>query len=152
MPEKRSRNKHAQARSADTPLLRKIILSALRASFTAALTSLFLALAICALVLRAPDPTALLTPLALVALYISSLAGGFFSVRDRSDSPIVCGAASGILFMLLSSLASLFFPTELDSGRTFLTSALLHALIILFFCLGAYASVKMKKSKKRKRR
>ena len=152
MSDKRSKKKHSHTKSADTPTIYKIFLSALKASLIAFTTSFLLALVLSAITVKASDPTALLTPLSLVALYLSSFVGGFFSVRDKSDSAITYGAASGALFMLLYKIFALFLPTEASDERKFFVSALLHILIILFSCLGAYAALKMKKSKKRRRR
>ena len=152
MSDKRSKKKHLHAKSADTPLIYKIFLSALKSSLIAFTTSFLLALVLSAITVKASDPTALLTPLSLAALYLSSFVGGFFSVRDKGDSVLICGTASGALFMLLYKLCALFLPSEASDERKFLVSALLHILIIFFSCLGAYAAMKMKKSKKRKRR
>ena len=152
MSDKHSKKKHSRKNSADTPLIYKIFLSPLKASLIAFATSLILALVLSAVTLKASDPTALITPLSLAALYLSSFVGGFFSLRDKGDSVIICGTASGVLFMLLYKLCALFLPTEVSDERKFFVSALLHILIILFSCLGAYAAMKMKKRKKRKRR
>ena len=152
MSEKRSKKKHARKNSADTPPIYKIFLSAAKASLIALATSFLLTLILSAVTVKLSDPTALLTPLSLAALYLSAFVGGFFSLRDKGDSPLTLGASAGVLFMILQKLVSLFLPSELGSNHKFLTSALLHILIILFSCLGAYAALKMKKSKKRKRR
>ena len=152
MSDKRSRNKRSRTKSADTPHIYKIFLSSLKASLIAFAASFILALIFSVATLKTSDPTALLTPLSLIALYLSSFVGGFFSLRDKGDSPLAFGASTGVLFMLFQKLSALFLPSEYASERKFLTSALLHVLIILFSCIGAYVAMKMKKSKKRKRR
>ena len=152
MSDKRSKKKHSRSKGGDSPLIYKIFFSSIKASLIAFATSILLALIMSTVTLKTSDPTALLSPLSLVALYLSSLAGGFFSVRDKNDPTLLCGAFSGVLFMILHKLTALFLPSEFASDRKFLVSALLHILIILFSCLGAYAAVRMKKSKKRRRR
>ena len=149
---KKSKSKHSHAKGGNSPLIYKIFLSSLRASLIAFAISVLLALIMSAVTVKTADPTALLTLLSIASLYLSSFAGGFFSIRDKSDPTLLCGAFSGALFMLFYKFTALFLPSELGSGRKFLVSALLHILIILFSSLGAYAAAKVKKSKKRKRR
>ena len=149
---KRSKKTRSHAQGGDSPLIYKIFLSSLRASLTAFAISMILALIMSAVAVKSSDPTALLTPLSFAALYLSSLACGFFSIRDKIDSALTGGAFSGVLFMLFYKFTALFLPSELGSERNFFVSVLLHILIILFSCLGAFAAVKIKKSKKRKRR
>ena len=130
MSDNRSKKKRARKDPADIPPIYKILLSAARSSLIALALSVVLALVLSAIAVKLSDPTALLTPLSLVALYLSAFAAGFFSLRDKGDSALLLGASSGVLFMLFQKLVTLFLPSEQTSERSFLVSALLHILII----------------------
>ncbi len=122
-------------------------------SFKCAAIALAISLGLCALLAAAmlmlSDPLGLITPLALCALYISSFLSGFLCMKKTREGTLLCGVLSGSIFMLFYMLISLFMPPELSSKHSFLTSLLLHALILVFSVIGAYTA-KHSSGKKRK--
>lgn len=98
------------------------------------------------------DPTSLVSPLSLLALYICSFFSGFISLRSCGHSSLVCGLISGGIFMSFLIFLSFFFSSVLSSHYSFGVSLLLHALIVIFAIFGGYAGQKKPKRSHRPKR
>ena len=129
-----------------------ILSSAFKSALIALLTSLFLALIVSAIALRAKDPIEAVTPMSLAVLYICSFLSGFLCMKKLREGTLLCGALSGAIFMMLYISISLFLPKDFSSSRSFGISFLLHALMILFSICGAYIAKKGLGKRKKKRK
>ena len=89
-----------------------------------------------------PDPASLSTPLALAALALTSLLGGFVaSRRNGGESAALCGLCGGCLFTVILFILSLLFG---DGARATMTLGLsspaawgIHAGVVGLEILGA---------------
>ncbi len=144
-------SRHTQADPESTDIIRTLK-SSIKGGALGLFISVVLATLMCAVAYASPNPDALLSPLALAALYLSAFCAGAISARINGSSSLLCGIFSGGLFMLAYMLVSLFFPAELSAKYGFFVSFLFHSLIILMSILGGYAGQKRaKKSHKPKR-
>ncbi len=92
--------------------------------------SCFILLMIFSVVLSASSlPVSAARPIAMVALFISSLVGGFIASRILRERGLVIGALSGIAYFLLYMLIGLIFG-----------SAGIEASVILKFVIATVAS------------
>ena len=130
--------------------LASLFVCAIKSALIALGISLVLAAALSAASTLSSDPLSLVFPMSLAALYISSFLSGFLCMRKMREGTLLCGLFSGGIFMLIYMFISLFFPSEMSQGYSFLISLLLHSLIILFSLFGAHAG-RHKKTRKRKR-
>ncbi len=118
--------------------------------WTAGLSAVLLAL-FSAIVYATPDPGSLVLPAALAAAYIASFFGGLASSWINHGESIPCGLITGGGFFVILILLSLIIPGGAGSKIGFWASAGLHALIIIFSLLGAFAGTSLRESGKRKR-
>ncbi len=101
-----------------------------------------------------PDPTAPLLPIGLLIAAVTSFIGGFATRRLHGQAALICGLLHGTLLCSLMLVCSLFFvnaPAWVTSNYGNLTSALLHAGVILLSILGAYLAGQKRQPKRRKR-
>ena len=126
-----------------------IFMSALKSALISLVLSTILSITASALLLFYADPTSLVLPLSLAVLYLSSFAAGYICIKKVNEGALLCGITSGAMLWLFYSFLTLFFPAEISSERGFVTSLLLHSLIILFSVFGAYAA-RHRSSRKRK--
>ena len=116
------------------------------------LICLSLLLFVCALIcIYASDPHALLTPLAFLSIYASAFASGLFAARKNNfSSLLICGALSGLLYVLALSLI-LMLPFIATAATVDLRNTILmRALALPCSILGAICSPKRKSAKRRK--
>ncbi len=130
--------------------LASLLKSSLHGAIFALGLSVVLAFISCAIAFANKDPDALVFPLSMASLYISAFLGGLFSARKKEAPRLICGLCSGGVFMLAYMFISLFFPSQMSAGYSFVISLLLHSLIIVFSILGAM-SYRKKNTHKRKR-
>lgn len=87
------------------------------------------------------DPEALLAPLALSALVLTAVLGGFVASRRCGHSPIVCGSIGGVLFAFLLFVISLGFSDETRStltlGLTGGVNFFVHVGVVVLEIIGA---------------
>ena len=125
---------------ADNASLLSLLRASLKGTGIGLALSAILAVIICASILGLKNPGALVFPLSLGALYLSSFIAGLIATRANGGSALVCGLISGGSFMLSYMLISLFFSAELSARYGFWISLLFHALIIVFSVLGGYVA------------
>ena len=99
-----------------------------------------------------PDPDALITPLALVALLLSAFAGGFTTVKRTGSSPMLCGILCGGVITVFIMIAALVLQGVTGSGYEFWQAAILHAATVLFSTLGSFAGNAQRKVDPRRHR
>ena len=99
-----------------------------------------------------PDPTAFVTPLGYVTLFMAAFFGGFAASKINKRAPYLTSILTGVGFILLSAVSSLALPHTLSSGTELAVSILLRTLTLLTFPLGALVGIKASKPQKRKRR
>ncbi len=119
--------------------------------FWTCVLSLILLVLFSAIVYSTPDPGSLVLPTALAAAYLSAFFGGFAAAWLNRGDPLPCGLMTGGAFFVVMLLLSLVIPGGAESKVGFWTSAGLHALIILFSLLGAFAGTSLRESGRHKR-
>jgi putative membrane protein (TIGR04086 family) len=142
------KNKKTNAQSGFYSIFRPILLSILS---TAAI-SVALLLAGTAAAYLTPDPTAFVTPLGYVTLFMAAFFGGFAASKINKREPYLTSILTGLGFILLSAVSSLALPHTLSSGTELAVSILLRTLTLLTFPLGALVGIKASKPRKHKRR
>ena len=125
--------------------LSSIFSTSLRGALFAIAVSILLGIVFCFIAYRTGDPSALLFPLSLSALYVGAFLAGFICRRKVGHSFFVCGLISGGILMALIIFISFFFPHSLSSSHSFGISFLLHSLIVIFSILGGYMGQKKPK-------
>ena len=103
------------------------------------------------LCLALDNPHTLSFALSLAAIYISALVSGFASVkRNRKEDALLCGVATGLLFMLILCTLLLFIPTtEADSAPS---HAIIPRLIVIpLSIVGSFLGRMQKKVKRHKK-
>lgn len=133
------KKKHDSYQAGNASLL-SLLRASLKGTGIGLALSAILAVIICASILGLKNPNALVFPLSLGALYVSSFIAGLIATRANGGAALICGLISGGAFMLSYMLVSLFFPSELSARYGFWISLLFHALIIVFSVLGGYAA------------
>jgi putative membrane protein (TIGR04086 family) len=103
------------------------------------------------LCLALDDPHSLTFALSLAAIYLSALVSGFASVkRNHKEDALLCGIATGVLFMLILSALLLFIPTtETDSAPS--NAILLRLLVIPLSLVGSFLGTAQRKMKRHKK-
>lgn len=132
----------------------------LRTSFWGLLITIALSFALLlagtAVAFLTDDPTAFVDPVGYVALFMSAFFGGFASAKLNKRAPYLTSALAGAGFVILSMLVSFTLPHSLASGSSIWLRLALHALSLLTFFIGAFASKKasapQRKPKRKKRR
>lgn len=99
-----------------------------------------------------PDPTAFVTPLGYVTLFMAAFFGGFAASKINKRAPYLNAILTGASFTLISTLLALVLPHTLASGTELLPRILLRALSLATFPLGALVGIKASKPQKRKHR
>ena len=84
-----------------------------------------------------PDPASVVQPLALAALVLSSVLCGVFAGRP-SENPLLAGAVSGAIYMLVLTLLSLLSLGDASGEISALWNIILHASVIAASVLGAW--------------
>ncbi len=136
----------------DAPLFTAVLKSSLWGMLATFISGLILISVLSAAALASPDPLALITPLALVALFPSAFVGGFVTAKGVKDAPALCGIICGGLITLCGVLLSIILKDLASSELELWQALLLHALVVTFSVLGAFAgNVKRAKNKFRKR-
>lgn len=97
------------------------------------------------------DPDAVVTVIALCALYISATVGGFVAAKTYGEGGIAASGICGIAFTFLLLFASFAFGGEYSSGHGAVTSVLLRALVALFALVGGFLG-RYKRKRRRPRR
>ena len=98
------------------------------------------------------DPNSLIDIVAIVSVYLSSLACGFAAVKKNRSSALLCGSLSGVFMMLFFIICSIFFGSNAESEFKFPVSILLRVAIIAVAVLGGYMGLKRGNNKKRTRK
>ncbi len=90
---------------------------------------------------NASDPHALIPPLSMVALGLTSLLGGFIAARRRRGHPLLSGLLCGLLMNLMFLTLTLFWQDAAKEAMSLGFSGLLtwglHAAIVLCSVIGA---------------
>ncbi len=129
-------------------LMQSALFGALIGLLTATLL-LFAATAVC---YATADPASLTTPLALAALYLSSLIAGFAALRRHRSMALACGSLCGIFLMLVFLAVSLIFGNRVEGGFSLPFSLLVRGLMIPVSAIGGYLGLPRKPQRKRRAR
>ncbi len=99
------------------------------------------------------DPNRYIAPMSLSILFISSLLGGFVSVKQNKSSALLCGLVYGGMLLVLTLVVSLFFDNSYSSEYSLIMSIGLRGIAVALSILGAFigSGRKKKPSFKRKR-
>ncbi len=89
-----------------------------------------------AIALRAPDPVALIAPLAWCAVGLASFLGGILAGRRHPSAPVACALTSGAVIALILFLTGLCFGHSEPSAASWL----LRLGVIPCHLMGAYIS------------
>ena len=102
------------------------------------------------------DPNALISPLGITALILTSVLCGFIAARRGGRAIALCGLMGGGLFSTLLFVLSQLFSDEsrdaLSLGASTVVSLLLHLGIIVLAIVGAILSDAIKSSAPKKKR
>ena len=98
------------------------------------------------------DPSALIPPIAIAALLLSMLAGGFAASKASGGSPVLCGILTGGVTTLVAILASIVLRSLPSSNYQLWQSLSLHFSAIAFSVLGAVLGTVRIKPKRPKRK
>ncbi|MBE6586181.1 MAG: TIGR04086 family membrane protein [Ruminococcaceae bacterium] len=88
------------------------LMAALFALPVAAMLGFLILLVMSTVAFTDPDPDRLTLPLALGALSLTSLMGGFIAARRGRTNPLLCGALLGLLLLLLLVCGSMIMGNE----------------------------------------
>ena len=160
----RDRRTSALVRSRTTPVTARSRSGDESPLFTAALKASVLGIAatfvsgivfisiLSAVALTSPDPSGLITPLSLLALFPSAFIGGFVTVKRVKDAPMLCGIICGGLSTACAMLLSIALKGLSSSSFELWQALLLHATVVIFSVLGALAGNIKRVAKRGKRR
>ncbi|MGI6167921.1 MAG: TIGR04086 family membrane protein [Eubacteriales bacterium] len=146
-PKKRRRK--SQGQSGGPPSASKSLLLGLVWAVGAAVALIFI---FSAIVYATPDPGSLVLPAALAAAYLSAFVGGFAAAWINRGDALACGLIVGVANFILIVLLSLIAPGGAASEIGFWASTGLHALVIGFSVLGAFAGASIRESSNRRQR
>ena len=111
---------------------------------------LLLILIFSGLCLAVENPHSLTFALSLAAIYISALAAGFASVRkNHRENALLCGALTGLTFMLALCALLLLIPTGAESAPS--NAFILRLLVLPISIAGSFLGRVQKKVKKHKK-
>jgi putative membrane protein (TIGR04086 family) len=111
---------------------------------------LLLILIFSGLCLALENPHSLTFALSLAAIYLSALASGFVSIRkNHKRDALLCGALTGLTFMLALCALLLLIPTSTESAPS--SSFVLRLLVLPFSVLGSFLGRIEKKRKGHKK-
>ena len=128
-----------------------LLKSVLLALFVSMATGLLLLVITTSVLLCTKDPDAYRPVMGPVLLYLTALIGGILATAlYHKRSPVLCGAAEGLLLLLITLLPALFWqmPEQGQTARTLL----LRCLILPISLLGALLCSKKPKKRKNFRR
>lgn len=94
------------------------------------------------------DPDKLLTPLALIALYITAFAGGMIS-SARSEYPFMASLINGAALLLVCVIMSFFNYSAAPSAYSVWISLICHLAVVPVSLLGAFIMIKSKDNQRR---
>ena len=123
----------------DGPIFARAMRSALSGLISFVAAGLVLISCGAAVALTRADPDALIAPLALIALLLSSFAGGFTTARRTGDAPLLCGILCGGVITVFTMIAALILRGVTGSGYELWQAAILHGATVLFSVLGSFA-------------
>ena len=112
------------------------------------LAGILLLLGLTALSLSFDDPESLSSAMALGALFLSSLAGGFVALKMNGSEALLCGASVGALMNLALLVISLFVRDVASSDMGVLREILARGAVVLMAVLGAYLGTHRKKRRR----
>ena len=142
----------ADSESDNDPLLLTALKGALVGFGVTAVTGIILTVCGSAVAFFNSDPSAFIPPVAIAALLLSMLAGGFAAEKVTKVSPILCGILTGGLVTLVSIFASIDLRSLPSSHYQLWQSAVLHFVSVAFSVLGAVLGNIKLKPKRPKRR
>ena len=143
----------ARSRSSDeSPLFTAVLKASVWGILATFVSGLILISALSAVALANPDPSGLITPLSLLALFPSFFIGGFVTVKRVKDAPALCGVICGGFSAVCAMLIAMVLKVLTSSGFELWQSLLLHAAAVIFSVLGALAGNVKRVAKRKKRR
>lgn len=98
------------------------------------------------------DPNSLIPILSLVAVYLASAVGGFVSAKMNGKSGALGGAVSGIMFIFILLLVSVFLRGSFSSGNGALTALVLRGAALVASTFGGLVGSYKKPKRRRVRR
>ena len=96
------------------------------------------------------DPCALTKPLALAALYLSSLVAGFATIRRERGMALLCGSLGGLFLMLVFLLLSLLLRGHAEESFQGVPPLLLRLFMLPSAAIGGFLGLP-RSTKKRPR-
>ena len=143
----------ARTRSVEeSPLFTTVLKCSLWGLLATFISGIILISALSAAALASADPSSLITPLSLLALFPSAFIGGFVTAKKVKEAPVLCGIICGGFFAVCAMLLSILLKALTASGFELWQSLLLHTAVVVFAVLGALAGSIKRVAKRRNRR
>lgn len=146
---KASPGEHTHASAADATL-GNLCQSALFGALIGLLAAALLLFAATAIGYATADPCALTKPLALAALYLSSLVAGFAALRRNRSMALLCGTLCGLFLMLVFWILARILGRHIEPSFAGGTALLLRLLMLPIATVGGFLGLP-KNTKKRPR-
>ncbi len=96
-----------------------------------------------------PDPDTLVAPFSYSALFASALIGGIAAARINRRAGLICGTLSGLLFLIVIFIASLFAGGG-ETNVSFGIALAFYAGVVLTAAAGGMLGSKRAKPRRRK--
>ena len=129
--------------------IKTVLKSCLFSLLISAAAGLFFAVISAWLLLKTKDPARLALPIGIALSYLVALFCGFLSTRfSARRAPLLHGAILGALLLLISLAAA---PFNSEAAPTGVVNVLLHALLFLVACGGAWLGAKHPSSNRKRR-
>lgn len=146
---KKSHRSDGKASSTDHSFV-SICQSALFGALFGMIAATILLFAVTAIGYATADPCSLTTPLALAALYLSSLVAGFAAIRRERSMVLLCAGLSGLFLMLVFFLLSLLLKGQAEKSFDGISPLLLRLFMLPSAAIGGFLGLP-KSTKKRPR-
>ncbi|MBQ8208280.1 MAG: hypothetical protein IJZ89_06060 [Clostridia bacterium] len=131
----------------DSLNLKEILLHSLRGlAFTLAFTAIS-SVIVCAVLTNSRDPKAILCPISLGILLLSSALGGIFS-SIKNDQPILSATICSIFHLFIVLIGSISLPTS-ENALPVLLKTIICVLIIAVSVISSYLTSMGKYNRKR---
>ncbi len=138
--------------SEDVPLFQKVLINSLFGFFGMALSGIALISIAAFIACACEDPSSMISPMALCALFPSAFIGGLISSKKTGEAPLYCGILTAAVTGIAMLLCSLCLVNIRSSEYHIWQRLFMHSMLTVFCILGAFAGNIKRRPNPRKRR